>query len=187
MKYFLEPLLYKLRFRRVVDYIPKNGKICDICCGSRGSFLLDTRNLIKEGVGLDREVESRQEGAIVFKKTSIDKEINERSEYFNCVTLLAAIEHLENPQNIVNEIFRILRPGGKVLITTPSPRGKWLLEFLAFKIGIVSPKEISDHKHYFSKEELLKICERAGFKNENIKIKEFEFGCNTFLCAKKEK
>ncbi|MFH1744864.1 MAG: class I SAM-dependent methyltransferase [bacterium] len=186
MKCFLEPLLYKLRFREISGHVPKNGKICDICCGAKGSFLFEARNLISEGVGLDKEVEPRQEENIIFKKVSIDKEIKEDSNYFDCVVLLAAIEHLSYPQEIIQECYRILRPGGKILITTPSPKGKWLLEFLAFKIGVVSPKEISDHKQYFSKESLSEICEQAGFKKENIVIKKFEFGYNIFLCAKKE-
>jgi 2-polyprenyl-3-methyl-5-hydroxy-6-metoxy-1,4-benzoquinol methylase len=44
--------------------------------------------------------------------------INENA--FDVVVAAEVIEHLENPRFMIREIFRVLRPGGVALITTPN-------------------------------------------------------------------
>jgi hypothetical protein len=41
------------------------------------------------------------------------------------------------------------------LITVPSWYAKPALEFLAFKLGIVSLEEIADHKRYYNRDDLV--------------------------------
>lgn len=43
-----------------------------------------------------------------------------RDDTFDVVVAPEVIEHLENPRFMVREIFRILRPGGTAIITTPN-------------------------------------------------------------------
>jgi len=184
MEPFLEPLLRELRIRKVIKKIPQNGMVCDVCCGG-GTLLFRISSKIGGGVGLDRKIENKKENNILFKDIDLDEEIPEESGVFDCVTLLAAIEHLPNPGKIMCECFRILRSGGKILITTPSPVAKPILEFLSFGLGIVSPEHIKEHKYYFKENDLISLCETAGFRKENIFIKRFQFWCNIFLeCVK---
>lgn len=72
----------------------------------------------------------------------------------DCVTMLALLEHLNKPGAVLREVFRILKPGRKVILTTPAPYSKPLLEFLAFRLKLISAEEIMDHKHYFSGPEI---------------------------------
>ena len=44
---------------------------------------------------------------------------------FDCVLLSEVIEHLEAPQVSIREASRILRPGGRFLVTTPNYRSLW--------------------------------------------------------------
>ena len=53
---------------------------------------------------------------------------------FDTIVLLAVIEHIE-----VSEVYLIfdkfskhLKKGGKILLTTPTPKSKWILELLAW-------------------------------------------------------
>lgn len=39
---------------------------------------------------------------------------------FDNVIMVEVIEHLENPRAVAREVFRILKPGGKFLLTTPN-------------------------------------------------------------------
>jgi len=73
-----------------------------------------------------------------------------------------------------------------LLITTPSPAAKKVLEFLAFKLGIVSSKGVREHKRYYDKKSLRELCIRAGFDDNKIVVEGFELGYNIFLRAVKK-
>jgi 2-polyprenyl-3-methyl-5-hydroxy-6-metoxy-1,4-benzoquinol methylase len=101
------------------------------------------------------------------------------------VTALAVVEHLEAPENFFRESFRILKPGGVLLLTTPSRFAKPILEFLAFRLGWISRKEIADHKRYYTKKLLVQeLCE-AGFSSCNIRLEYFQLGFNLFGMVRK--
>ncbi len=42
------------------------------------------------------------------------------SNSFDCVVTLQVIEHIEDDHNFLKEIYRVLKPGGKAIITTPN-------------------------------------------------------------------
>ncbi|MBI4709153.1 MAG: class I SAM-dependent methyltransferase [Candidatus Portnoybacteria bacterium] len=179
----LEPFLHNLRTKKIRKYILPKTRVCDIGCGKNAEFLGSIKSFISEGVGYDREAENAQEGNIIFKKAQIIKEIPEPSDSFDCVTMLAVLEHLDYPQEILRESFRILKGGGQLLLTTPAKVAKPILEFLSFKLGIVSPEQIKDHKNYFNELQLRQALVDAGFKESNTTIKKFEFGVNLFARA----
>jgi ubiquinone/menaquinone biosynthesis C-methylase UbiE len=39
--------------------------------------------------------------------------------HFDFVTMLAVIEHMDNPEEIFQEVYRVLRPQGRFIFTTP--------------------------------------------------------------------
>ncbi len=43
-----------------------------------------------------------------------------RDNSFDLVTCLEVIEHLAYPDNLLGEVWRVLRPGGKLVVTTPN-------------------------------------------------------------------
>jgi 2-polyprenyl-3-methyl-5-hydroxy-6-metoxy-1,4-benzoquinol methylase len=54
----------------------------------------------------------------------IEGDLNDRlpvsADSFDLVVAAEVIEHLENPRAVCRELFRLLRPGGHVLISTPN-------------------------------------------------------------------
>jgi len=175
----LEPVLRHIRIKKIKKFIPKNSILCDIGCGFNASFLQDISEYIHFGYGFDKKIKDNQFKNIVIKNLDLSDKIPLNDESVDCVTLLAVLEHLEEPKKIVSESYRILKNGGLLLITTPSPESKPLLEFLSFRLHIVSPAEIRDHKHYFSKRELNRLLEEIGFNQ--VVVSEFECGLNN--CA----
>jgi SAM-dependent methyltransferase len=83
-----------------------------------------------------------------------------------CVSF-AFMEHIDHPAEILNDSIRIVKPGGKVILTTPSVWSKPVLEFLSFKLKIISPREIEEHKTYFTRE----LLESMTQPPNGIKVK----------------
>lgn len=182
---FFDKLLRLLRQKKVIEHIHEGSVVCDIGCGCDAGFLKKISGTIKNGVGLDKEVNNFKNANLELKKIKVLDKIPLNNETFDVVTMIAIVEHFDNVQKIFNEVFRILKCGGKLIITTPTPLAKPLLDFLSFKIGIVDPNEIRDHKNYFWPENIKKMLIESGFKNEGIKNYFFEFRLNNLVVAKK--
>ena len=177
------PLEYVFRWWRICKiktYIKGGASLCDIGCGKDAKFLFSIKHLIKRGVGLDQEVEDKKIENIILKRTKIKKRIPVKDQQFDFVTLLAVIEHLDYPLDILQETYRATKENGHAIITTPDPKSKKLLEFLT-RIGLVSKKEISDHKNYFTVKELEKLLLEIGFSE--VVTRPFEFGYNNLIVA----
>ena len=67
----------------------------------------------------------------------------------------------------------------------PTRRSRLLLEFLSYKIGIVNPEEIRDHKKYYDLDDIAELFLQIGF--EIFKHEYFQFGMNNFCVLKKVK
>jgi len=68
---------------------------------------------------------------------------------FDLVWSTEVIEHLENPEFSLSEMKRILKPGGKIILTTPNS-DVWLFRIFNF-FGIPAQKfQQGGHKQFFS-------------------------------------
>lgn len=77
--------------------------------------------------------------------------------YFDLVTCLAVLEHLERPERAVAEAFSALQPGGVFIASCPSP----FWDRLAGSLGLVRGDH---HSHRFGGRALRDICLRVGFR-----------------------
>ncbi len=180
-----DKLLRWLRHRKVSKYIPKDSIVCDIGCGSDAVFLKKISCFIKQGIGLDKEVNNFKDANIELKQINVFKEIPLGDEATDVVAMIAVIEHLDEPQKILNEAFRILKQGGKLVLTTPTPLSKPILEFLSFKLGLIDKNEIGSHKNYFWTKDIKKMLLLSGFKKGGIKNYFFECYLNNLVIAQK--
>lgn len=81
------------------------------------------------------------------------------SNYFDVVASSEVLEHVDEPQEFVSEVARILRPGGLFWATTPHGRGV-SARLLGLKWSIVVPP---DHLHLFSVDGVKWLLKGAGF------------------------
>ncbi|KAA8709813.1 class I SAM-dependent methyltransferase [Helicobacter canis] len=106
------------------------------------------------------------------------------NESFEIITMLAVLEHLHHPQAMLEEIARVLKPDGILLLTVPSHLAKPVLEFLAFRLKIVSEAEIADHKRYYNKRDLRELV--ASVPELTLtKHTYFQLGMNNFAIIHK--
>jgi SAM-dependent methyltransferase len=98
-----------------------------------------------------------------------------------CVNVL---EHLWEPLGTLVEMRRVTKPGGICLVNVPSWRGKWFLEFSAYRLRLSPAEEIDDHKAYYDPEDLWPLLVKAGFLPHNISCRAHKFGLNTFAACR---
>jgi len=187
---WLENILFELRAKKIVNSLRSINQleiVADFGCGYRGKLLKKIVNIfsgVKSAVGLDLSVNAiTPEQKIKLIKTDLNSPLPLADNSFDAVICSAVIEHLSNYRQALTEIHRLLKNGGYLILTSPAPRAKNILEFLAFKLNLLNQTEIADHKKYFSAQELKKILQELSFSE--IKIKTFQFGFNNlFICKK---
>jgi cyclopropane fatty-acyl-phospholipid synthase-like methyltransferase len=160
--------------------------VLDFGCGHQALFLRSVQQAIKQGIGLDYDAAP---GRLAANLEIQNFHFKDRFEFpdgtFDNITILAVLEHIPLDQVgvLFREFRRILKDGGRVLLTTPTPASKPLLEFLAFKLKIISGPEIADHKHYWSETDIRQLATREGFACSVYHT--FQFGLNCFAAFTK--
>ncbi|MEK7519656.1 MAG: class I SAM-dependent methyltransferase [Patescibacteria group bacterium] len=186
----LDRLLFSLRARAIINRLKKvdNPKTAlDIGCGYRGHFLsrvLPFFPTIEQAVGVDVSVDNT---ATHEKIKLISGDVNGAlplpDNHFDIVFSTAVLEHLENYTLALKEMHRVLKPGGYLLLTTPAPAAKLVLELLAYQLKLIDEREIRDHKRYFTRPHLKQLLCDLGYSD--VKVKPFQFGFNTIAVGKK--
>ena len=104
---------------------------------------------MKRVVGVDFKVPIVATPKLTTVTATLTEELPFPDATFDVVTLLAVLEHLSYPRATIREVFRVLKPGGQVVLTVPSLVAKSILEIRAYKISMVSETEVRDHKCYY--------------------------------------
>ncbi len=187
-KGLLEPTLAHLRARRANSLIRsdlRSGRILDIGCGSYPYFLSHT--YFAEKFAVD-QVAPKTQGDIHWHTLDLNAApaLPFEDKFFNVVTMLAVTEHL-NPDSLVllfRDIYRVLRPGGILILTTPASWSDGLLHTMAH-IGLVSKEEIHEHVYAYSLPLLGWYFGAAGFSMTKVRFGYFEFGLNLWGLAER--
>lgn len=168
---------HQKKFLNVARHLPVSARVLDLGCGP-GSFLdvaAESRPDIR-GVGID--IASRQ---IDFARQNVQNRHGQRIEFlqlkggeealpfadgsFDVVTSIEVIEHIHPflALRMLAEARRLLKPGGKLIVTTPNYRSAWpLIEWALEKLSPVKYHE--QHINKYTPNSLLKFLECAGYK-----------------------
>lgn len=179
----LDKFIASLRYGKVKKFIPKNTILMDIGCGQEAQFLKNMQNQQSLCIGIDKYIENYQESNLQLKNMDLSKEEFPKEEKVDVVTMLAVIEHLEKPEELLLNINKVLNKDGLFILTTPAKIAEPILNFMAFKLKIINADEIREHKHYYNKKELDEILAKQGFAL--VKYSYFMFGVNQLCVAKK--
>ncbi|MFH1894768.1 MAG: class I SAM-dependent methyltransferase [Patescibacteria group bacterium] len=185
MDSFLDKFIRLLRTNQVKKHIAKGSVVCDIGCGKDFYFLKKISNKILRGIGFDEEVSDWRDEKYELIRQKISDRIPLEKESCDAVTMTAVLEHLVSPQEILDESFRVLKNGGKLILTTPTPAARPFLNFLAHHLRLIDKHEIENHKNYFDANTVRRMLKKSGFAEENIKNYFFELFLNNLIVAKK--
>jgi ubiquinone/menaquinone biosynthesis C-methylase UbiE len=92
------------------------GRLLDVGCGEKPYAPL-FRDLVDEHVGVDHPESIHPLGAVDVLATAYDIPLEDAS--FDTVLMTEVLEHLEEPGRAIAEARRLLRPGGKLILSTP--------------------------------------------------------------------
>ncbi|MBI2589902.1 class I SAM-dependent methyltransferase [Candidatus Berkelbacteria bacterium] len=114
------------------DGIPRKAAILDAGCGE-GALLNELRKMgYKNLHGTDIEKEKFSADGVEFKKANLNEKIPFNDNSFDFVFSIENLEHLDSPYTAIKEFHRVLRKGGKAIISTPNPNNWYQkLYFLA--------------------------------------------------------
>lgn len=157
--------------RRLATWLGDGGSlsVLDFGCGP-GSFLALLRDEFgfQDVHGLDINRDSA-EIARRFYGIPVAGSIDElRRSVYDVVLLIEVIEHIPDPAQFLSKVATLIKPGGRLLITTPAvgnPIGRWLP---AQCPHYVAPNHVS----LFTQRSLRLLLERCSLQIERIELDE---------------
>ena len=96
-----------------------------------------------------------------------------KDSYFDSVSLLAVVEHLFDPDEVIIEAYRLLKPGGQIVLALPNVASlSNRMRLFLGKLPITSddPGWDGGHLHYFTISEAKKLLLRNKFKITGLGI-----------------
>lgn len=160
----------------------------DLGCGHHATLLRALLPSLAEGVAVDVTLSPsigatpRLSGIEATVEGALPRLADGR---FDLVLLINVLEHLREPAATLEQCRRVLRPGGVLFVNVPTWRGKFFLEFSAFRLGTSPAVEMDDHKMYYDQRDLWPLLVRAGFKPSGLRLSYHKFGLNLFAAARR--
>lgn len=160
----------------------KDLAVLDAGCGN-GNYIIDEfRKKISwaAGVDLNREATKKNICLDEIKYANLEA-IPYPDNSFEVVISLWVIEHLKNPEKVFNEIYRVLKPGGILLLATPN-RKFWLIELKNW-LSVIKINKLTERVYgreekdifptYYRANELLllgKVLSLVGFRKIDLDL-----------------
>jgi len=161
----------------------KNKKILDVGCGI-GMFLSQFKELGSKVYGIDIDKEKIQIAKNKFKNVFLapSEKLPFRKDTFDIIWLHEVIEHVDNDVETMKECFRVLKPGGKIVIFAPNRL--WLFEthgiylgdkYIFGNIPLVTylPNKIynklTPHVRNYTRKKLLNLINGVSYKKVYLK------------------
>ena len=156
----------------------RNRIIADIGCGA-GSFLDVVKGVSRETIAIEPAAAYRQElsakGHVVYPYCKdVPEEHRGRVDVAVCFSV---IEHVDDPLELLQDIRRLLKPGGQLILSTPNTR-EWLLELLPVEYGSFFFRVV--HQWYLDKQSIEILTKRAGYTRSEFRFVQ-RFDMSNFL------
>lgn len=175
---FLSKFLENQRNARAIRFL-KGPRVLDAGCntGELRHHLPSTM----EYVGVDRD--PSRPHPFTFYARDLSQPLNDLG-VFDSIAFLATIEHIPGDiqPKILSNLVQVLRPGGMLVVTTPSQFGDKVHDFTS-NFKLVSKEAAEDHEKILSLDELATLLKNAGLEIETKST--FLFGMNQLVVGKK--
>jgi SAM-dependent methyltransferase len=123
--------LQRWRIRQACRWVPSGARVVDVGA-HRGELLAALGERLNEGWGVEGTLETPVAGPRYRIEPGLFPEVAPEAAGWDVVTMLAVLEHVPPARQpaLAAACARVLRPGGRVIVTVPSPRVDGILAVL---------------------------------------------------------
>jgi SAM-dependent methyltransferase len=120
-KYYRGRKFHDALYRDLISrHLSPGSRLLDAGCGRYLTFCREFSPVAQVvGIDLEHTFETHNQGRPYAVRGDIGS-LPFPDGYFDMVISRSVVEHLEDPPRVFREFFRVLRPGGKVVIITPN-------------------------------------------------------------------
>lgn len=165
-----------MKSREIIDLVsPRQGeRLLDVGCGT--GALLNAMHLVygTEGFGIDFS-SAAIEAAVTYNPCGNSYEVADalklpyKDDSFDLSLSFDAIEHVSDPEVFVQEMVRVTKPGGRIMLYTPSRRFRWTWHWwqIVMSRGKYGWDVLAGHdpERFLTPEELSSLMKQAGMKS----------------------
>lgn len=179
-----------------VDYIQQqcgslqHKEILDVGCG--GGILSESLAKLGANVtGIDladqslavAKLHAEQNGlTITYKKQTVEDLANQTPAQYDVITCMELLEHVPDPASIISACVKLLKPNGKLFLSTinRNHKARLLLILGAEYIAKLVPKGTHDFNRFIRPSELMTWVERSGLEVKDVIGMEYHLLRNKF-------
>jgi SAM-dependent methyltransferase len=175
--------------------LPRTAPVLEVGCGD-GSFTTDLAQKFSSVTAIDISAGQLAENAarlpgITFRQHDVSETFPFEDGTFEVVWCSEVLEHLFDPRFALREMHRILRPGGRLLVTVPY-HGRFKNVLIALFNWDEHFVPSTSHIRFYTKRSLSRIVSAAGLSSIRTKtcgmgrpLRDLFVATNILLSAKK--
>src|SRR4030095_2404245 len=181
------PLIYETVLERIAKSLPKSGPLTHLDIGAGNGLLL---RLVRERFGFEQSACDYTDDFIKYSAVPVEcvnldeQRLPYPDSRFDLVTCVETIEHLENFRALLREIYRVVKPGGVVIVTTPNILNlRSRLRFLTFGFhSMFGPLQIQKQENFDTRGHISPASWfylghallQTGFENLSVTVDRFQ-------------
>ncbi len=143
--------------------------VLDVGCAQGTVSYFLKKKLSGKWLSMDLDYRNLKVAKSILKKNVVQIKdfIPVKSESVKTVFSLDYIEHVEEDEGVLREVFRVLKRGGQLIISTPTSK-KFMILNMVKKLFGMKPKIYGHKREGYSPKDLKRILEKNGFTIEFI-------------------
>jgi SAM-dependent methyltransferase len=177
----VDRFIQRWRIRKAGAYIPRGARVLDIGCSDGAMFKLVPH--IGSGIGIDPLLTQPEQLPNARLLPGLFPDALPQDDTFDAITMLAVLEHVPRDQQrpLALNCARFLRPGGRLIITVPSPAVDKILDVLS-AMRLIHGMSLEQH-YGFKPDETPSVFGSAGLTT--TVQRRFQFGLNNLFVFSK--